>query len=220
MGILRRLRERANQEEPIQPNEMGNQPSKPIFSKVMQMGNEGQWYTKYEYYDPMIQRNFNYPINYDTIRLILNMQPVQIPTMPEVTNLYAGWVSWYGRSDPVLQEGQNRSENYQQILIQYDPYMLKSDTNYQMMLMEGLLEERRVKQYIQDALSNHPQRANGFYLGSIEIKPDHTLGKFLNSQIGRYCQYMPDFQAAQYQYQSNQQAQQRQEDPYGEEYYQ
>ena len=145
-----------------------------------------QGYTVIEYHNKDNSfRNFDLP----NTRLIIKEEPEQI----NGKNIYNAQVSWYGNSDEVfISNGKpiSKSTDYTSIKLGIDLGKILDDSNYKQQIMTQLVQQDRVKNYINLGLKD--ERECGNYIGEIGISPeDGSYRKEFDAIIGQQVHYSP-----------------------------
>lgn len=123
---------------------------------------------------------------YDTTRLIVNKQPLNIGGH----QVYNCAVSWYGSNDcQILDEKTGkfdslRAQEYRGVLAEIDLELLQSDPNYCNMVMKGLLDKQRVARYLESGLQETPEQPCGKYIGGV-IQTEKGYAKFFSTIVGQ-----------------------------------
>ena len=136
---------------------------------------------KVEFYDDKDFKQF-----YDTTRLIIKEEPINIFG----ENVYNCIVSWYGDNDcheinPQTGKFESiRASQYRGVLVQLNLDLLQNDSEYCKTVMQGLLDKKRVEEYLDRGLQEEPDKPCGKYIGGV-VKTDEGYRKFFSEKIGR-----------------------------------
>lgn len=121
---------------------------------------------------------------YDTTRLVIGTTPLDIANH----EVYNCLVSWYGQDDCIMLDDfgneQSRRNDYKGVLAEIDLTLLKNDPNYCYMVMENLLDKKRVEGYLERGFQETPEIPCGLYIGGV-AKTENGYKKFFNAQIGQ-----------------------------------
>lgn len=132
---------------------------------------------------------------YDTTRLIIDINPVQIAGSKP---LYRCNVSWYdsnGRYILNRETGTIEPENadaYSSVLVELDMDKLYKDEKYGKAVMGLLLDRQRVQRYLSNRLKDNPDLRCGDYIGGIREKENGQLGKIFNLSVGKIRHESPE----------------------------
>ena len=131
---------------------------------------------------------------YDTTKLIID-------GMNE--NLANCRISWYGSDDTeAVHDNQKliaRKYAYKDILVELDLNRLYRDNNYVDVLMKSLLNEARVERYLNDGLSDNPEKPCGKYVGGVRLDGDRYV-KIFDVDTGRNSHYSPEMKNKRHRY--------------------
>lgn len=133
---------------------------------------------------------------YDTTRLIVSEEPIVL----EGQHLSECLVSWYGQNDAVMMKNgkelmPSRKNNYKEVLAKIDLELLQSDPRYCEWVMKGLLNQRRVEEYLARGLTENPEVPCGKYVGAI-CRTVNGYSKFFNSKVGEAAHNSKEMQEA------------------------
>ncbi len=123
---------------------------------------------------------------YDTTRLIVGRQPLNI----EGHQVYNCAVSWYGHNDCQIFDEKTgqldslRAQEYRGVLAEIDLELLQTDHNYCNMVMNRLLDKKRVERYLENGLQETPEKPCGKYIGGIR-QTEKGYGKFFSTIVGK-----------------------------------
>ncbi len=119
---------------------------------------------------------------YDTTRLVVGNKPIAL-AYQAVQNCL---VSWYNQDDVILVgEGESlNAKSYKGILAQIDPILLETDEKYCVTVMRNLLEQNRVKKYLEDGLKENPERPCGKYIGGVK-ETEEGYKKIFSTAVGQ-----------------------------------
>lgn len=135
-----------------------------------------------EFYD----KNPDFKKFYDTTRLIVSKQPVNI----EGHRIYNCAVSWYGHNDCQMFDEKTgqfdslRAQDYKGVLAEIDLELLQTDPYYCNIVMKGLLDKQRVERYLESGLQENPEIPCGKYIGGIN-QTEKGYGKFFSTIVGQ-----------------------------------
>jgi len=137
-----------------------------------------------------IDQNPDFKNFYDTTRLIVDNVN---------GNLVDCRISWYGQNDAVMLNDKGeyvggRRDTYSNVLAEIDFNLLKNDKNYVKSLMENLLNQKRVSEYLERGMLDNPQTPCGKYVGGIALKNDRYT-KIFNANIGEMSHNSPEMVA-------------------------
>lgn len=125
---------------------------------------------------------------YDTTRLIVDPSPKEIGR----TQFNDCLVSWYGQDDCVMfdEKGKefSRRTNYSKVLTQLDLGALQTDPQYCKMVMNNLLKQKRVMEYLARGMEENPQTPCGEYIGGVSKRNGQYI-KFFDSEAGKTSHY-------------------------------
>ena len=142
---------------------------------------------------------------YDTTKLIVEGRNINFPD----SNVYDCCVSWYGQDDCQLFDKKSgkfvspRSENFESVLVQLDLHLLETDPIYKKRIITLLLNEARVKRYLDagmmapDEIAKAQADGNdsialcGRYIGGMAGK-GKNYQKFFDPEIGKKAHNLPD----------------------------
>lgn len=140
---------------------------------------------------------------YDTTRLIIDGDRKDIPN----ASLKDCRVSWYGEDDAVMFDNKgneiSRRTNYKNVLVDLDLKTLISNRNYCISVMKGLLNEKRVEEYLSRGMQENPDIPCGNYLGRID-RVGNTFKKRFDPNIGRKVHNSIEMRAERRMYQKKQ----------------
>ena len=153
-------------------------------------------------YDIKYSRNDNgaiqidfYDINadfkqfYDTTRLVILSQ--SILAGQTVQNCA---VSWYGSNDCLMIDEargtfvNGRAEEYSYVMTQLDLNLLQNDPEYCSVVMKQLLNQKRVRTYLEKGLQEAPDIPCGEYIGGV-MRKDEGYRKFFSAPVGQASHY-------------------------------
>lgn len=183
MGFLDRFKKKNKEESEIHPEAQVSRSRE--FSGTnfkVKMENSS---IQLDYYNPEKQSEF-----YDTTRIILNERA---HSMIEGEDVYTAFVSWYGQDDCVmLVDGQevSRAGDYKKILTSIDINLLLTDPQYRSVVMNYLLDERRVGEYLARGLTDNPKMPSGNYIGGVTMS-EKGWRKYFSPAVGRVVHNMP-----------------------------
>lgn len=138
----------------------------------------------------LIERETDLDQFYDTTKLVIDNVMV---------DLYGEYVqncmiSWYGQQDCVRLDSKGndmgRRGAFKNVLAQIDIGLLQNDEEYALMLMKGLMNQKRVEQYLQNGLEEAPNRPCGNYIGGVR-QSRNGYEKFFNLNLGEAAHNMP-----------------------------
>jgi len=184
MGLLDRFRKN-KQEEIVKEEMVQTKQYVPPFGVEFKMINDGL--IQVDFYDG----NAEFNQFYDTTRLIANPQPIKAYGNDNVLNCK---VSWYGEND-VQMIGDDAKEigrrvQYRGVLAQIDLNLLQTDREYCYTVMKGLLNKKRVEQYLDRGLQENPEKPCGKYIGAVMQKENGDgYCKVFDERIGRQSHY-------------------------------
>ena len=117
--------------------------------------------------------------SYDSTRLIMD-KPITLAGK----QLWNCRVSWYGIEDGIGRDFiKPRSEQYTGVLAQIDLDLLQHDPTYCKMVMKNLLDQDRVRSYLNEGLKENPERPCGKYIGGVG-KTEKGYAKFFSPSVG------------------------------------
>ncbi len=146
---------------------------------------------------------------YDTTKLIVKGKNINFPN----SNVYDCAVSWYSQDDCQIFDNKlgkfvnQRSEDFKSILAQIDLHLLETDPIYKKIVMESLLNESRVKRYLDAGMMTPEEIAKakesgntsinecGKYIGGVSGK-ESDYEKFFDIGIGEKAHNIPEMVAA------------------------
>lgn len=145
-----------------------------------------------EFYDP----NSKHENGYDTTRLVINKNIMRNMPGDSVCDCH---VSWYGSSDAVYTDTPNaitgqpeskRAQLYSRVLAEIDLESIQRDPNYCSEVMKSLLDQERVKKYLENGMKNSPEHPCGNYIGGIQ-NTEKGFTKVFNQEVGTASHYSP-----------------------------
>ena len=123
----------------------------------------------------------------DTI-LVVDPIPIKIGNeyvfKCNVTYTNASENTSYNKEEEYFEYG---TKNSYDILLQLDREKLFTDKNYYKFFMEKLLEEKRVKKYLEMGKETNPKMKCGNYIGYIDYNEQGGLTKYFNIEVGEKC---------------------------------
>ena len=120
---------------------------------------------------------------YDTTRLIiLNDRTIAGKQVQDCL------VSWYGEDDAIMIDNDGhelgRRVDYKKIIAQIDKELLLNDPNYCRTVMKGLLNKKRIEEYLEIGMQEDPEIKRGEYIGGV-VRQDGKYSKVFDTLIGR-----------------------------------
>ena len=121
---------------------------------------------------------------YDVTRLIVNPKTINICG----ESMHNCLISWYGNNDAIMfdENGRdigNRSQ-YKRILVGINLELLRKDPEYCSILMKGLLNKKRVEEYLNRGLQENPDIPCGIYVGEIIKTSENNYRKYFSNKVG------------------------------------
>lgn len=169
----------------IKVNNIRVQDQKPEFYQNISYSRTEDGRLQIEFFNP----NAQYRDFYDTTRLRINGRTdigLEVP-------VYSCDVSYYSVEDAmaIAPNGKDisRKERYSKILAQFDYNQLR-DPSYAEFLLKNLLNEKRVKQYLNRGMQDNPDIKCGNYVGGIG-STENGLRKIFNHYIGNMVHNLP-----------------------------
>lgn len=129
---------------------------------------------------------------YDTTRIILNDNAHSMISEEDVQTAY---VSWYAENDTIeVLPGMgltSRATDYKKVLVSIDTNLLLTDPQYRSIVMNSLLDEKRVERYLEQGLQDDPNVPCGNYIGGVRMT-DKGWRKYFSQSVGRIVHSMPE----------------------------
>ncbi len=152
---------------------------------------------------------------YDTTRLVIDKEPICLGNRT-FSNCY---VSWSGRDDTQYSdsaiERMSRRNCYEHIIVGIDMNLIEADPEYLKNLMRGLLNENRVKRYLETGLKTESQIqkeveetgnksiwACGMYVGDLAEKNGKYYKQF-DKRAGEFFHNCPEMKQKREEYREN-----------------
>lgn len=180
MGILDIFKKKENKQK-IQP-EMNGTPEMKQLPFEINYSSTSKGDLQVEFYN----RQADFKDFYDITRLIVGRQPLNMAG----EQVYNCAVSWYGQSDLQMLDKKTgkieslRANNYRGVWAEINIQSLLNDPNYCKIVMEELLNKKRVESYLERGLEEEPENPCGKYIGGVR-KINNGYGKFFSPEVGR-----------------------------------
>ena len=189
MGLFDRFKKKEEPKIPTYAPETQKQES--LIESYSYTGKDGQSYLECEYYD----QNSDFKKFYDTTKLVICTTP---EVLPSGRTVYSARVAYYGNNDAVYfgNDGQDmgRRNQFTKIRLGINFDKLLNDPEYQKVLMNGLLDQKRVERYVNAGLQDHPtnQMPCGNYVGCVDINQrTGKYGKIFDARLGEEVHNLP-----------------------------
>ena len=177
MGFFDRFKKKENNNMPT------NQPEMKPYDIKYSIGSNGT--IQIDFYD----RNADFKQFYDITRLVIFSQSTLAGQM--VQNCA---VSWYGINDCLMIDKERgtfvngRAEEYSYVMTQLDLNLLQNDPEYCSVVMKQLLNQKRVRTYLEKGLQEAPDIPCGEYIGGV-MRKDEGYRKFFSAPVGQASHY-------------------------------
>ena len=179
MGFFDRFKKKENNNMPTNQPQTDRKPYDISYSS----GSNGT--LQIDFYD----RNADFKQFYDTTRLVIFSQSTLAGQM--VQNCA---VSWYGSNDCLMMDKargtfvNGRAEEYSYVMTQLDLNLLQNDPEYCSVVMKQLLNQKRVRTYLEKGLQEAPDIPCGEYIGGV-MRKDEGYRKFFSAPVGQASHY-------------------------------
>lgn len=126
---------------------------------------------------------------YDFTRLVINPTSLQIANQ----DVYNCMVVWYSDDKCYAppEYGPRAVLEEKNILAQIDLQLITIDPEYCYTVMKGLLNKKRVTEYLEAGLQEAPKRPCGNYIGGVKLKETGKYGKFFSEAVGKTVHNSP-----------------------------
>ena len=188
MGFFDRFKKK----EEVPANDVQNAKQESLITTHSYRGKDGLDYLECEYYDSQA----DFKKFYDTTKLVICTIPEILPSRKRV---YQAKVAHYSQNDAVYfgKDGEDisRRNQYTDIRLEMNFEKLLTDPEYQKILMNGLLDKKRVERYIGAGLQDYPTDAHpcGNYIGFVDINQrTGKYGKIFDPKIGEEVHNLPE----------------------------